>query len=230
MPGLRARAFASCLLLSGLLGPACAEGIYTCVDSKGRRLTADRPIAECIDREQRELNASGTLKRKIGPSLTAQERAAEEAKARQAAEERNRLLEEKRRNRALLARYPDKATHDRERAAALARANAAIETAQKNTEQLVTDRKRLDTELEFYRKDPSKVPVKLKREIEENEEHTRAQQRFIGNQDGEKRRINAQFDEELAKLRELWIQRSAPAAATVPANARRQGGPASAVR
>ena len=228
-PGLTARALAGGLLLAGLLGPVRAEGIYTCVDSKGRRLTADRPIAECIDREQRELNASGTLKRKIGPSLTAQERAAEQARARQAAEEANRLAEEKKRNRALLARYPDKATHDRERAAALARADAAIETAQKNTQEIMAGRKRLDTELEFYRKDPSKVPAKLKREIEDNEEHIRAQQRFIGNQDSEKRRINAQFDEELAKLRELWIQRAAPAVSTAPATARRRGG-SSAVR
>lgn len=227
--GLTAYGIVAGLLVGGLLGPARSEGIYTCIDSKGRRLTADRPIAECIDREQRELNASGTLKRKIGPSLTAQERAAEEAKARQAIEEKNRLAEEKRRNRALLARYPDKTSHDNEREAALGRANDAIEAAQKNTQVLVAARKRLDTELEFYRKDPSKVPAKLRREIEENEEHMRGQQRFIANQDSEKRRINAQFDEELAKLGELWIQRAAPAAATVPATARRLGG-SSAVR
>ncbi len=231
VPGLAARALVGCLLLGGPLGPAWADGIYTCVDSKGRRLTADRPIAECIDREQRELNASGTLKRKIGPSLTAQERAAEEAKARTAAEEMNRAAEEKKRNRALLARYPDRATHDKERAAALDRANDAIEAAHKNTQDLVAARKRLETELEFYRKDPGKVPAKLKREIEENTEHTQAQQRFIGNQDSEKRRINAQFDEELARLRQLWIQRAAPAGSTGPAAAKRQAAsPAGLVR
>ncbi len=230
LPGLTARALVGALLLGGLLGSARAEGIYTCVDSKGRRLTADRPIAECIDREQRELNASGTLKRKIGPSLTAQERAAEEARARQAAEEANRLTEEKKRNRALLARYPDKATHDKERAAALGRADDASEAAQKSTQDLAAARKRLDTELEFYRKNPNKVPAKLRRDIEENEEQIRAQQRFIANQDSEKRRINGQFDEELAKLRELWIQRAAPAASTVPATAKRQSGSSPAMR
>ena len=26
-------------------------GIYTCVDRNGRRLTADRPVPECLDRE-----------------------------------------------------------------------------------------------------------------------------------------------------------------------------------
>ena len=71
MSGFTGRAIAGGLLLGGLFGQACADGIYTCVDAQGRRLTADRPIRECIDREQNELNASGTVKRKIGPSLTA---------------------------------------------------------------------------------------------------------------------------------------------------------------
>src|SRR5436190_9468818 len=56
------------LLSAGFLPQAWSqsEGIYTCVDSKGRRLTADRPIAECTDRVQKELNPSGTVKRQVG--------------------------------------------------------------------------------------------------------------------------------------------------------------------
>ena len=53
-----------------------AQSIYTCVDKQGRKLTSDRPIPECIDREQRELGPSGTLRRVIGPTLTQQEREA----------------------------------------------------------------------------------------------------------------------------------------------------------
>jgi hypothetical protein len=44
-------------------------GVYTCIDAKGRKLTADRPIPECTDREQKILNPSGTVKAKVGPSL-----------------------------------------------------------------------------------------------------------------------------------------------------------------
>ena len=81
------------LVLAALLwGPvvvaAQTAGIYTCVDAKGRKLTSDRPIVDCLDREQLELNPSGTVRRKVGPSLTAQERAAEDEKQRQLAEER----------------------------------------------------------------------------------------------------------------------------------------------
>ena len=55
--------------------PPVTGGVYTCTDAKGRKLTADRPIAECTDREQKILNPSGTVKAKVGPSLTAQEKA-----------------------------------------------------------------------------------------------------------------------------------------------------------
>jgi hypothetical protein len=202
------------LLFGGLCMQASAQAIFTCVDAKGRRLTADRPIAECADREQKELSATGTVKRKIGPVLTAEERAVEDEKNRKAIEERNRLAEEKKRERALLTRYPDKAAHEKERAGALAAADDAIVLARKNLEQLVKQHQKLETELEFYRNDPSKAPGLLKRQIEENNEHIEAQKRFIANQDNEKKRINARFDEELVKLKQLWAQRAAPATAT----------------
>ena len=219
MPVLPGRVIAGGLLLAGLLGQACADDIYTCVDAHGRRLTADRPIRECIDREQRELNASGTVKRKIGPTLTAQEHAAEEEKARKAQEERSRLAEEKKRERALLTRYPNRRAHDQERVAAIEVTDNAITSATKSIDELVASRKRLDMELEFFANDPSKVPAKLKRQIEENEQHIAAQRRFISNQESEKQRINAQFDEELVKLKQLWAQRAAPVPATAAASA-----------
>jgi hypothetical protein len=215
------RAIAAGVLLGALLAQARAQAIFTCIDAKGRRLTADRPIPECADREQKELNASGTLKRKIGPTLTAEERAAEEEKAKLVAEERNRQLEEKRRDRALLTRYPNKATHDAERLKALASVDEAIVAAKKSIGELLAQRKRQDVELEFYRNNPAKVPAVLKRQIEETEQHVAAQQRFIDNQDNEKKRVNARFDEELVTLRQLWAQRTLPGVAAAPASAAR---------
>lgn len=189
--------------------PAHAQGIYSCVDARGRRLTSDRPIPECLDREQEVLNPSGTLKRTLPPSLTAQESAQAEAKARRAQQERARLAEERRRDRALLARYPDKATHDKERQAALAMADDVTVTANKRAALLQGERKKLEAETEFYKKDPAKMPASLKRQIEENQQQIAEQQRFIASQEGEKKRINARFDEELATLRELWAAKPA---------------------
>jgi hypothetical protein len=219
VPAVTGSGVIACCLLAAWLAPAWAEGIYTCVDAKGRRLTSDRPIVECIDREQRELTPSGALRRKIGPSLTADERAAEEEKQRLAIEERNRLVEDKRRDRALLARYPNKVAHDKERDTALAQVDSIVESANQHIQGLMKDRKRLDLELEFFKNDPAKVPAKLKRQIEENANTTDAQKRFVLAQEEEKRRINVRFDEELAKLRQLWAQHATPVTAKSPASA-----------
>ena len=198
--------------------PGTSGGIYTCVDRNGRRLTADRPIAECLDREQRELGPSGIVRRQIGPSLTEQERAAQEAQRRKEAEARARELEERRRERVLTARYPDKATHDVERAAAIQMVDDVTATAEKRLVELTQQRKTFDVEMEFYKKDPSKAPMSLRRKIAENEESIAEQQRFIAGQDQEKRRVHQRFDVELAQLRKLWDAQRMPLSGATPAS------------
>lgn len=198
--------------------PGTSGGIYTCVDRNGRRLTADRPIAECLDREQRELGPSGIVRRQIGPSLTEQERAAQEAQRRKEAEARARELEERRRERALTARYPDKATHDVERAAAIQLVDDVTATAEKRLVELAQQRKAFDVEMEFYKKDPNKAPMALRRKIAENEESIAEQQRFIAGQDQEKRRVHQRFDVELAQLRKLWDAQRMPVSGATPAS------------
>lgn len=188
-------------------------GIYTCVDAKGRRLTADRPIPECLDREQRVLGPSGTERTRVGPTLSDQERAALEAQRRKEADERARAAEERRRERVLVARYPDQAAHDAERAVAIAQVNEVTAVAEARVAELRRQRKTLDAEMEFYRRDPSKAPMALRRQIAEQEESLAQQQRFIASQEDEKRRVHQRFDAELAQLRQLWAaQQGTPAA------------------
>ena len=189
-------------------------GIYTCVDKHGRRLTADRPIPECLDREQRELSPSGMTRRQIGPSLTELERAAQDAQRRKEAEERVRIVEERRRDRVLVARYPDKAAHDLERAAAIQLVDDVTSTAEKRIAELKAERKKFDGEMEFYKKDPNKAPMTLRRKIGEVDESVAEQQRFIAGQDQEKRRVHARFDTELAQLRKLWDAQKVPSVAS----------------
>ena len=195
------------------MGAALAAGdnnVYTCVDAKGHRLTSDRPIIECIDREQQVIGPTGQVIRTIGPSLTADEYRAQEDKQRKVREERQRQLEEKRRDRALVTRYPDRDTHDRERQKALAVVDGVIATARTHLAELHAQRAKLDTELEFYGSDLDRAPPGLKNEFIQNDRDVAAQERFIAGQEDEKRRINTNFDDELARLRTLW------AAAPVP--------------
>ena len=198
-------------LLCALLGAATGVGaqspvggIYTCVDAQGRKLTSDRPIPECLDREQKVLNPSGTVAQKVGPSLTAAERAQQETRDKQELEARNRTSEERRRDKALLVRFPTRAAHDKERAEALAQVGSITQAATSRLAELATQRKKLDDEMEFYHKDPSKAPFYLRRQVEENNQNAAAQKRFITDQEEEAQRINKRFDDELARLRQLW--------------------------
>lgn len=212
----RSMAGLACMLLAQA---AIAEGIYTCVDGKGRKITSDRQIAECADRSQQEITPSGTVKRVIGPTLTAHERVVQEEKERVAAETRALALEEKRRDRALLLRYPDKGTHDKERGLALAQVDEVIKASAKRSVELLEQRKLIDTEFEFYKKDPGKAPPPLKRRMDENESSSAVQKRFILDQDLEKRRVNLRFDEELVKLKQLWTLMGLPPGAVAAAAA-----------
>ncbi|MDO8284054.1 MAG: DUF4124 domain-containing protein [Rhodoferax sp.] len=184
--------------------PMVTPGVYTCIDAKGRKLTADRPIPECTDREQKILNPSGTVKAKVGPSLTAQERADLELKEKRELEERNRTADEKRRDRALLIRYPNKGVHDQERQEALAQIAVVIQAAKNRLDELAKQRVSIDAEMEFYKKDPSKAPSYLRRQLEDNIQSQAVQRRFMGEQDGEIKRVNLRFDDELVRLRQLW--------------------------
>ena len=206
-------AAAACAVLLLAMAPALAQsstgqepinGIYTCTDANGRKLRSDRPIPQCLDREQTVLNPSGTVRARVGPNLTAHERAEVEAKRKADEEEKAQATEERRRERALLIRYPSREVHDQERAKALAQVAEVVAAARKRIEDLQLERKKNTAELEFYRNDINRAPPLLRRQIEHVRQSLESQDRFIQLQEGERQRINARFDEELGRLRDLW--------------------------
>jgi hypothetical protein len=178
------------------------SGIYTCTDDRGIRRTSDRPIVECIDREQRVLNADGSVKRIVPPTLTAEERAEREAVERKAAEERAALNDAVRRDRNLKARFPNEATHQRAREAALEVVRVALRASQKRITELEVERKPLLSEVEFYR--GRSLPARLKQQLEANETSVAALRDLIHTQEAELQRINGIYDAELDHLRKLW--------------------------
>ncbi|MDT4854637.1 hypothetical protein FQZ97_889510 [compost metagenome] len=97
--------------------------------------------------------------------------------------------------------------HDKERADALAQIDEVISAVNKRAQTLLDQRKDISAELEFYQNDVSKAPLWLRRKLEDNEQQVAVQQRFVVEQTQEKQRLNARFDEELVKLRQLWTTR-----------------------
>ena len=204
-----------------LYGQVVAHGIFTCVDAKGRKITSDRPIAECMDRVQKEITPTGTVKRVLMPPPTAQEQAILEEKEKHDIEERHKVAKEKLRDRALLKRYPDGTSHDKERAGALEWVIEDIKTATKRSEDLTVQRKGITTELELYKNSPGKAPAALNRRLDETDGNIAAQKRLIADQEAEKKRITQRFDTEAAKLKPQWDMAGVSSASAAPNSAKK---------
>lgn len=185
--------------------PVTSDGtaaIYTCVDDKGHKLTSDRPILECNGREQRILNRDGSLRQIKPPQMTADERAEREAAERRATLARNAQNDAIRRDRNLVNRYPDEATHRKAREAALDTVRAAIKATEGRLKELAAERKPLFDEAEFYKGKP--LPTRLRQSIDGNDAAVDAQKNSAQNQAVELERINRLYDAELDRLRRLW--------------------------
>ena len=179
-----------------------AASIYSCTDAAGRRLTSDRPILECAGREQRVLNADGSVNAVLAPTLTSDERADKEARERDAATERATRQDAVRRDRNLLARFPDEAAHHKAREAALDDVRKSVLVSKGRVALLTAERKSLMNEAEFYT--AKTMPGKLKALLDANDASTEAQRSLIQNQQAEVVRINTLYDAELARLKRLW--------------------------
>ena len=198
------------------------RAIYTCTDASGRKLTSDRLIAECMGREQRVLNPDGSMQRVVPPVPTVEERNQAEAREREAAAARDARKEAVRRDRSLIARFPNEASHKKAREAALDNVRRSLSVSETRLEVLAKERKPLLAEAEFYAGKP--VPAKLKGQLDANEVTADAQRTLIQNQQLEVVRIDKGFDAELERLKKLWAGAApgfsgslAPGAAAAPA-------------
>jgi hypothetical protein len=198
-------------LFAFLLGLAASPGgsasaasgpIYSCIDASGKKLTSDRPIAECANRDQKLLNADGSVRKVVPPNPTADERAEAEAAERRATAERAAQQDAIRRDRNLMLRFPNEAAHRRAREAALDDVRKAVRNSEERLKLLAAERKPLLDEAEFY---PEKqLPTKIRQALDANDAAVEAQRTLVQNQQAEIVRINALFDAELERLKQLW--------------------------
>ena len=196
------------LAAAALLGATAAQAadsalIYSCVDASGKKLTSDRPIPECNSRDQRVLNADGSVKRVMPPTPTADERAAIEAREHEAAKERAAKQEAIRRDRNLLVRFPDEAAHRKARESALDDVRKALQQSEQRIAALTTEHKPLMGEAEFYV--GRQKPPKLRSQIDAVDAALDAQRALLQNQQLEVVRVNRLYDTELERLKKLWL-------------------------
>ena len=175
--------------------------IYVC-DLNGKRITSDRPILDCKDKEQLELNRDGSPKRVVPPTPTADERAEQEARERTESAARATHQIAVRRDRDMLNRFPNETAHNKAREKALDDVRASVRNSETRIKLLQQERKPLMEEAEFYA--GKSLPVKLKSSLDANDASLEAQTSLVQNQQTEIGRINTLYDAELARLKKLW--------------------------
>jgi hypothetical protein len=203
-PAVLATAAVAVTLACGIRPTAHAQGtqiggIYTCKDPYGRTITSDRPIVECAETGQRVLNPDGSTKSVI---LTPAQQKALDAEKRKRAEEADREAERRRKERILLQRYPNEVSWEKQAFEALIQPYQAIEDAQKRMLLYDKTAKSLADEAEFYK--GRRLPVVLRRQIEENQFAIDAEKRLIEAKRAEARAIQQRVSAELIELRRLW--------------------------
>jgi hypothetical protein len=176
--------------------------IYTCVNAAGKKLTSDRLIPECNDREQRVLNSDGSVRKTIGPTLTAEERIKVEDQEKSIERARIEKAEAVRADKNLLNRFPNEAAHAKARAKALDNVKGSLKVSEDRLAALAKERKPLTDDAEFYVGKP--LPAKLKAQLEANDTAVEAQRVLVQNQKLEAVRIDQNFDTELERLKKLW--------------------------
>jgi len=188
------------LLLATVALPVWGQ-LYVCTTQSGKTVSADLPPRECAGQPIRELRPDGSIRRVIEPPLT------DEQKAKRAQEELARLAAEKaareqlRKDLALLEAYGSEDEIELSRDRQLAQRNRMVQAAQARIDKQLEHRKKLDNEKEFYLN--REIPDKLKRAYETNDTILRSEEKIIEDLKADITRINAQFDEDRRRFREL---------------------------
>lgn len=218
---------ACALLLAAAPGAACAQSkteqarekeridslrsqvrSYRCVTKEGRKYYGSTVPPQCHGEVIEALSAQGTLLFRIQPPPTAEEKAAraqDERKAAEAAaakaEAERKAQVQARRDLVLLQTYADESDIERVRQRALADNGAAAAQVQANIDRLKKHQAALAKESAKYT--TSDMPAKLLQDVRAVSYDLTLQEHLLETRKKEAAEINARYDEERRKYREL---------------------------
>lgn len=178
-----------------------SAGYYSCRTAEGRLITSDRPIMECMNREQRVHGPDGTVRRVIEAPLTPEQKKVREAERQRAEEEQARADENRRRDRTLLSSYSSAESIDLARKRALVEPNSGIAKSQSRIEQLRKERAALDAETEFYK--GGARPADLDRKFRDNARALKYEEDLIARRHEEIRQIETRYAADKKRFAEL---------------------------
>lgn len=202
---MKLRSILLALLVSGttLFTPPAYSGNNTlcCTDHSGRRVCGDMLPQECYGRAYREVDSRGNILRHIEAPMTTEQIAQRDAKLQRQKEEEHAAMEQKRKDQALLNTYASESDIEFMRSRALAEVEAVAKDVRNKLSDDLKQKKKLDGELEFYKKRP--VPPSLKEQIKSTDTDIKAQQNAIDATTKDKEMVNSRFDEDKKRYLEL---------------------------
>ncbi len=208
---------AAVVLLALLPVPAARAATYKWVDDKGVVHYTDKVPPEAVNKGNVELNKQGVPIRKTDPALTPEQR-----RQRELQEEQQRLIarqneEAARRDRALLSSYTTEAEIELSRRRGLQTIESIIQSALAYSEQLAKRKVQLVAQRESYGDKP--VPLAVERELASIEAESARQAELIAQKRREVVALEARYDADRKRWRELSAQGEAPSPGPAPAPA-----------
>lgn len=196
----------------GLAANSLAAALYKWVDEKGVVHYTDKMPPEAVDRGTVELSKQGVAIKKVDPALTAEQRRAKEQE-----EERKRSLakqqeEVARRDRALLASYTSEGEIDLARQRAINAIDSVVQSSAAYTDRANKRKAEVQQQMATFTSQKRPVPPVLEREFESLNEELDRQAEVVSIKRKEAAAINAKYDADKARWRELAAQRAAEAA------------------
>ena len=182
------------------------ELTYRCVSKNGKTYYSSTLPEQCIGQAVEQLNTSGMIVKRISPEGDERERLAKEAEAKKKREDEAAAREANRRNSALLATYTSEQDIDEARSRALADNEKAVTDIESRIESIKKRQASFDKELEFY-KGNNKPPARLQEDIRDAETDLQAQEDLLAARKKDADRINARYDEDKKRYRELSRRR-----------------------
>jgi hypothetical protein len=196
------------LLILAMLLPFAAQAAYRCKDEKGLTHIGDVPPPQCANVVLFEVTTSGTILRRIEPTLTGdQVKARQEELARQK-EADKAAAEQRRKDMALLATYSAEKDIDTSRDINLKPIEGRIRSAETRTAEVEKRQKELEDEMEFYKAGKGKSgkgkepPMQLVADLERTRNEKAALARSIVSYGKEMEEVRARYDGD----KKRWVE------------------------
>src|SRR5438309_9152186 len=179
---------------------------YRCVGKDGKKYYGSTVPMPCLGQPVEQLSTSGIVVKRISPEGNEKDRLAKEAEAKKKREDEAAAREAARRNRALLSTYTSEQDIDEARSRALADNEKAVKDVELRIDAIKKRQASYDKELEFY-KGNNKAPARLQEDIKDAEIDLQAQEDLLAAKKKDANNINARYDNDKKRYRELTVRR-----------------------